>query len=506
MSTPEIGPYKSRLFNFFNRQSLQLKERLEKTGRNVKVALEWGVQILLYPMYLLVQTGRMAGRQLGKTVERAKLSASSSPTETQSSATTSDRPIEQVLEAIALLPTIAPESSSDRIKPLNESPEHRLPPTIQGVACHLQTRHLVLATSNEEILDSLSPQQQKDLQKLIYWEVANYWYERRLRQKTANRFLKLVLPSEQNSEYLLPPARVFWDVISWVQTSPVAIAIDLFGESTLVESHPSVSIAKVSTPIQEIRKHERLSLPSQVGTFTPRHSKTSLENLQEIVEAAIEYFLHKRSTRSLDGTSGQSQQAKNLFPPAIGDRFSQWRQKLQARFLNLSQTPTTSAPDSLQIQALIQAAIDYFFGQQSDKFQFSGDKAVKALSSSQAGGAPENSDPWLIWDDFCTQTETKQRLGNFAPSQLPPTATEPVPSNRSPRDRSVPDVKQPNSIIKDEPTDRSIEVEPDWIETQATPVGYVKHPLEKILEWLDRSILWIEETITSLWRWLRQRL
>jgi hypothetical protein len=43
-----------------------------------------------------------------------------------------------------------------------------------------------------------------------------------------------------------------------------------------------------------------------------------------------------------------------------------------------------------------------------------------------------------------------------------------------------------------------VEAKPDWIETNATSIGYVKHPLEKILEWLDRVILWLEEILVTV--------
>jgi len=43
----------------------------------------------------------------------------------------------------------------------------------------------------------------------------------------------------------------------------------------------------------------------------------------------------------------------------------------------------------------------------------------------------------------------------------------------------------------------------EWLETESTPVGYVKHPLERILEGLDAIILWVEELVIKIWRWLR---
>jgi hypothetical protein len=49
-----------------------------------------------------------------------------------------------------------------------------------------------------------------------------------------------------------------------------------------------------------------------------------------------------------------------------------------------------------------------------------------------------------------------------------------------------------------------IEPAPDWIETEAIATGYVKHPLEKILEWLDVGMLLLEEVTIKAWQWMRQ--
>jgi hypothetical protein len=51
----------------------------------------------------------------------------------------------------------------------------------------------------------------------------------------------------------------------------------------------------------------------------------------------------------------------------------------------------------------------------------------------------------------------------------------------------------------------AIEHTPDWVETEATPVGYIKHPLERVLQWLDRAMLWLEETAIAIWHWVNRR-
>jgi hypothetical protein len=42
------------------------------------------------------------------------------------------------------------------------------------------------------------------------------------------------------------------------------------------------------------------------------------------------------------------------------------------------------------------------------------------------------------------------------------------------------------------------------VETDATALGYVKHPLEILLELLDRIILWLEELALKIWRQLKR--
>ncbi|PSP13137.1 MAG: hypothetical protein BRC56_00125, partial [Cyanobacteria bacterium SW_9_47_5] len=88
MSSTSTEPYKSRLFNFFNRTSLHLRRRWANAGRQMKVAAAWGVQILLYPVYLLVQTGRVVGHRLQESRRDDKTLPAA------------DAPIQRVLETV----------------------------------------------------------------------------------------------------------------------------------------------------------------------------------------------------------------------------------------------------------------------------------------------------------------------------------------------------------------------------------------------------------------------
>jgi hypothetical protein len=45
-----------------------------------------------------------------------------------------------------------------------------------------------------------------------------------------------------------------------------------------------------------------------------------------------------------------------------------------------------------------------------------------------------------------------------------------------------------------------------WIDTPAEAVGYVQHPLEILLGWLDRGLVWLEQSWFWSWSWLQNLL
>lgn len=45
----------------------------------------------------------------------------------------------------------------------------------------------------------------------------------------------------------------------------------------------------------------------------------------------------------------------------------------------------------------------------------------------------------------------------------------------------------------------------NWVDTEAKSSGYVKHPLVRILEWLDSAIHWLEKLVNQLTRFLQKR-
>ena len=70
-------PYKSWLFNFLNRQTIRLQDRVGIAFRNLRSTTEMGTQLLLYPLYLMVQSGRATRQTLESKVQSSLLLAES---------------------------------------------------------------------------------------------------------------------------------------------------------------------------------------------------------------------------------------------------------------------------------------------------------------------------------------------------------------------------------------------------------------------------------------------
>ncbi|NET63305.1 MAG: hypothetical protein F6K63_02370 [Moorea sp. SIO1G6] len=656
MSSPAKGPYRSRLFNFINRQSQRFVDQIERTTRHLKVAAVWGGQILLYPVYLLVQASLSAGRQISSSVKAGLPQLRTfSHAQTQETPPEADTAIQRVLQELNLgsfnlqlgLDNLRPSNgqavtlnngqpilierqrgtSLNNGQPVslnngqavtagewatpNQTPaqaptnEHML---IQGVACLLDNRGLVLVTVQNQILDILTPQQQQKLASRISWEVADLMRKWRLAHSLDG---KKASPSLATLDHppILPPIRLFWRLMAWVQTSPVAIAINLFGESRIIRA---VSKGKSATSNHRQPKPK----PFQLSPSSP---------IQDLLTFLDNKLLELESHQLLPGS----------------EVVVKLRQALQKPFIkgdSSEEVTVGSDTNRLKILSLIYAAIDYFFGRKASNFslssssdqseiasgsgevlpggnrdnlypeahQLSGDNSpplspsLRSSTSTPSGSKSDELEPWLTDNDLWGNPDGSDHSQNFSAStsnsgnqaelpvanlkynrhQLPEGFNSKIPvkseksiwtlfkrylhllkapgkliisRNKSSKVKARPSISQKrnsktdkspdlsqiqdnlgkttpkesqdqplavvnsgstkvngskgeeNSAIANSRNHSDVEPNQDWIETKATPEGYVKHPLERVLEWLDITILWIEELVVKIWR-LLQRL
>jgi hypothetical protein len=386
--------------------------------------------------------------------------------------------------------------------------------------------------------------------------------------------------------------------MGWVQTSPVAIAANLFQESTLV-ARGTPNPNQMLLPTYTLQRQRRLLMPND----PERVNGQALES--SIINAPI-----PKPIAFLDRTIAELE-SHQLVPGseviiALRDRTQKFLEPLQSKFMTPGDqvnSPEASQTHTFRIQALIYAAINYFFGRNPSTLPDAGsqDRKAQQLSGWQSTALPPNSeladtselDPWLTWNDlfgnpdleglaqnstastFLNKGRTARKFQGQDPksqAQLPEALKAKIPvipknslwnviksflnrkqpsgklstsssvESRLERSKSavltpklkkpsgkndsafikgntqfpvVPDARNTNiSPVEDNTTaitpppscpDTDIEPAPDWIETQATPTGYVKHPLERLLEWLDVAMLWLEELVIKVWRWVKYR-
>ena len=470
---------------------------------------------------------------------------------------------------------------------------------VRGVATQLATRSVVLVTAENQILDILSPEQQQKLQHRIRWELANYWRQWRLAQASAAGMAAQLRPPV-NQRHLLPPVRLFWGVIAWVQKGPVAIAANLFQESTLVPWQETSGEAEIGRQLSASR--EGIGTIPPFGKGKALHPSSSLL-LQPLIFldrtlAAIEVG-QKGVLAKLTPRSGEIEVVERSPLQRIQAVFSQP--------IRQSASPDVTDAQAHNIQGLIQAAIDYFFGRRNGKLpwestpELDSDSHIQthqisgSASASLASGQRKNpeltatgvADPWLTMNDLFGKPDapTSKQPAPTAPHRpLPRVAGKAQPSAHLPGKKArnaLPGVSQPDlpagdslwksiklrlsfkqtlltprkpaapeqmaarptqtpsTTKKSRKKDTSgkitkapafqtprVEAEgalsnlspaiarsnrtsfathsPDWIEAEVTPAGYVKHPLEYLLEWLDKAMLWLENFFVKVWRWVKK--
>ena len=368
------GIYKSRLFNFLNRQRIRFSNQLEITLRHLQLATETGVQILLYPVYIIARTSISVRQQL-------KSPAASSPE------------FELTGESDA-------QSSATKVKISREKRS-----TVDDLWLEEEDNNLAITTSKINSLANSATSQKKA------------------------SGLSLQRQNNSNNSETIAPVRLLQKMFDWVKTSPVATKLNLFGESSIVDSSPiqsltndfsssvNSSLSGKETVFQPETKSFFSKLFGRLGLRSPNSSqllKNSHSNIsttessaqesftiQVLIRRAIAYFFgHKQQLLSgkkqkiLPSTEYQKPgiiKSSQIDIPVVASsqlkesksslvsQVNSWLEKVQSSISRShSLTTESSAQESFAIQVLIRRAIAYFFGH---KQQLLSGKKQEALTS-----------------------------------------------------------------------------------------------------------------------------
>ena len=621
MSNGYYGPYQSRLLNFISKQSRQVADNCDRTWRQIKQGTLTATQILLYPAYLLVQSSRMLGRQLresGKTVDLPELQEfegdeNSDLPQNWFGEVSEESSIAQILNLAENLLNSSQTATTLARLPLLVNPainlsektakhqttsvlEHSLAKTqlkpqlkVEGIASFIPARTLVLIGHENQILDILTPEQQELLEGRITWEVANGGPERR---EIAQKELKFNLGLESAAKKSqLPPVRRFWELMAWLQTSPVALKRNQFGESIfavkksidrnliLVQKaiapidhpkipQPSIASNSIDQNIPKLETHfnsklDRSPMPLSFVTlldraavnleeFTlPPSAKTTAEptpqfkvkidtsvpqtnldlsardilekyarNIEQIIWSSVDQLLGKETAAS-DNTEKsvaiqyylkqrQSQEdTENI--PEVDRPWLNW-QDLFGETAPQHLIAGSSEPESAQVSPKVKPKIEQLTGSTAVSISPYPQAIHRMLGQLKQSLLTKSSpsQPQPAANSAITQENSSALAAASTPGRAPetqvPKYTNPNTAQNSQSSAAI--TPQTSRYTAVQPKNQSAGVQPDgdYLETKAESMGYIKHPLEQVLEWLDVLMLRLENIAEQLWNWAKSNL
>ncbi|MBW4663808.1 MAG: hypothetical protein KME01_06335 [Chroococcus sp. CMT-3BRIN-NPC107] len=487
MASASSHRYQSRLFNFIHKQSRLLTNRLNRVFKSLQAVTSWIAPIVFYPS-LPQETVKQNVRQLPETpptvdtpIQQVLLLVETMPSEPELKTTTPSRNLLGFLgnnffpKANTKLVATADSSRSLKIED-NNTPSSLIPirPLIRGIASQISNRLLVLVSPQNEILDILTSQQQQVLQARIISEVTNW----RLQNLLQSPETTPQLPTHPS--WLLAPTNLFSSIVSWTQRDKQQEKLSVFPQDAIASGAARGAIASIDRTIAKL----------ETENLAPIASITRGFQIQGLIWAAIEYFFGDSASAIAEYRTPKLPQPTtyNLEDPwlTMSDLFGS--QEVTKQSLGLENIATSNIPylpEDTTFTRSAQKLNKYSLRSSLNRWRHlqknSVSLAVKTPQNAKSLAKTQKQKPFSI---ISKNSNISQKL-------------------KAAINLNSPSIDLGNSIAAK--SSECLENTPDWIETNATTMGYVKHPLEQLLEWLDLAMLWLENMLVKFWHWLQQR-
>ncbi|QDL11356.1 hypothetical protein DP113_28680 [Brasilonema octagenarum UFV-E1] len=414
------------------------------------------------------------------------------------------------------------------------------PPIVRGIASDLGSRNLVLVTIENKILDILTLQQQEILQNRILQEVARLrsWQltqskdetkvlseiDRLLNKLTGSPQIIPALPQatgiEEEKEYQKLP-----NIFQKLPSLDVAIA--------QIESNAVVTISRTTGQLlRTVQNQLNIFVYGKDQPLTTERktldgdSQHQTSKVQALIWGAINYFFGERNTNKLEQKT----------PTNSINQFLSIGSKKKSKTVQLPQRPFASAlPESPDLPSENIAdpwlTMDDLFGDLHEVTEVVNEQQFLVTSSESPKSAlpaspdvkissPKSSLPaspdvkitrQINLKYLSVLSQAKQLIQN-SKSALQASYANKVWKSSSSSHSPISQSETESNLIKDKKGEilyqqqqtTQVEAKPDWIEAQAQTIGYEKHPLEQVLEWLDQIMLWLEDIFVRIGLFLRR--
>lgn len=469
------GRYQSWIITTIRSQSRQLADRLAVAVRSLRTAALWGTQVALYPIYLLFQSGRLVGKQLQQSVQQTILRLQAQRDPSLQSLPPSDQAIQRTLDFVhqVVQPQLMPQQL---IQQVGQKQLSFATPS-QPISTGKQTNQSNLAVAEGA---AVTIQRSPDL-ALTFEQSASP-----VNSLSTVRGIATLL--EHRKLVLVDDANQVWDVLTAEQQQ--RLYQRLIWE-VVDYDHTVQRVAQLRQKFS-LFSPERRRLPPppdrpQAWQFVRRFHRIMAWIQQSPVAIAINLFQEADFVQTLSIYSPSAATTSPL-PAATSIDPDAWCNPNHALPQEAAPTepwltmadvfgmPEHPTPAAITKGQLLNPALA------SSPHQVSSDDT----SRNQIIRASIHT---LIEDPWTTEAATEITAGAGMIASISP---------------STPSMSL-QTVLKDS-TCSVDSSPPDYIDIEAEPTGYVKHPLEQILEWLDMMLTWVESLGLALWKFIRHRL
>ncbi|MBP5972535.1 hypothetical protein HW132_07275 [Brasilonema sp. CT11] len=442
--------------------------------------------------------------------------------------------------------TPTPDTSVGKPSSSTGSATHSLPtvsspPIVRGIASDLGSRNLVLVTIENKILDILTLRQQEILQNRILQEVARCRSWQLIQSKDETKVLSEIdrllnkLTGSPQSILALPQATETEDKKEYQELPGIFQRLPLLDAAIAqIESGAVVTISRTTGQLLRTvqnqlnifvyGKEQQLSTERKTLDGDSQHQTSKI---QALIWGAINYFFGDSNTKKLEHKT----------PKNSINQFLSIGSKKKQKTVQLPQRPFASAlPESPDFPSENIAdpwlTMDDLFGglhevtEVLNEQQFlvtSSESPKSALPaspdvkiSSPKSSLPANPDVKIrrqIHLKYLSVLSQAKQLIQNSKSALQAGYAKKIWKSSSSSHSLISQSETESNLIKDNKGEilyqqqqtTQVEAKPDWIEAQAQTIGYEKHPLEQVLEWLDQIMLWLEDIFVRIGLFVRRR-
>lgn len=492
MSVSQPGPYQSRVLRGVVRQARQWADQINIALRQLRNTADWAAQLVLFPVYVVFQSVRLAGAQVRQAVGLGLPALQA---------------IAQDITAQGVKQTLS--GSVDSLTA--DTPIQQVLLTVQRFSLSIDLPVLLDQTVPPETIstaDHFAPEFTLRSFRGLVVSTLRTWVQRLVRKPQ---------PAEQTG----PSTVGFMELAPasggqrpQPQAGQISCAnVFVRGIASLVETKTLVLITNQNQVLDVLTTEQQIQLRQRIAWETAHYGR---------------YLRLRQATRQALRSRLASENPHLLLPVRLFRRLMGWVQTSPlAIAANLFQEsslpaltgtqPSASLPASFQVPALPLPVLPSYNPLV---------RVLKAVSSGEMFASART--PALPFSPFSalSVSDAAQRIRNLLTSAIQALQATHSDLSLPDSDRLTAQSFAPASDLEllqsAFPTSISLPVQsgilspvnspsspsslesglPDYLETDVISMDYVLSPLELVLRWIDRFLLWLEKGISILWNWV----